>query len=628
MGTSLNTVPITERELNELLQGYYTDAKERYDNRKSCNYTGLLEIITSEPNIVTAIHKIKANKGSETPGVDKKVMKDYLQKGYDEIIQEIRNLIYNYQSEDVRRVWIPKPGKKQKRPLGIPTIKDRIAQECVRKVIEPIAEAQFFEHSYGFRPMRSADMAITRIKRINYTSKCYWAVEGDIKGFFDNIDHNTMIRCLWRIGIRDKRVLCIVKQMLKAGVMNECKVSELGTPQGGIISPLLANIYLNEFDKFITKDFERKKLKKEHSRRDGELTAMRNHSNLKTCYYIRYADDWVILTDSKESAEKLKFEAKRFLKEKLKLELSEEKTLITNVLSKPITFLGVKIRMRRKDGKLVNEVSPDMDRFEKKMNNLKREVFLLRKTSTTDKERLVQNIIRVNAIIVGLINYYSICDQISPIVRKYSWKIKYTGYKSLKKYGGQWVRANQTANLIGLHEGHEAHIPAIKYKDIWIGLTDLNFAKWTNPPPKNQNENPFTPEGRELYNKRMRKKSVGERADEMNRSEHAFYLRMQKHPLYNFEFFMNRAYAYKRDKGKCKICGGYVLPYEAETHHINPRLPKEMVNKVPNLATMHEYCHTLVHSDKVEENLTDKTRKKLAKYRKKLEQSQKSKDKS
>lgn len=100
-------------------------------------------------------------------------------------------------------------------------------------------------------------MAVTRIKRINFTSKCFWPVEGDIKGFFDNIDHNTMIRCLRRIGIRDKRVLCIVKQMLKAGVMNECNVSELGTPQGEIISPLPASICLNEFDKFITRDFER-----------------------------------------------------------------------------------------------------------------------------------------------------------------------------------------------------------------------------------------------------------------------------------------------------------------------------------------------------------------------------------
>ena len=102
-------------------------------------------------------------------------------------------------------------------------------------------------------------MAIARIKRINWTAKCYWAVEGDIKVFFDNINHNVMIKSLWNIGIRDKRVLSIIKQMLRAGVMDEWAKSELGTPQGGIISPLLANIYLNRFDNYMTGDFERKK---------------------------------------------------------------------------------------------------------------------------------------------------------------------------------------------------------------------------------------------------------------------------------------------------------------------------------------------------------------------------------
>ena len=313
-------------------------------------------------------------------------MSDYLERGYDEVLQEVRSKLYNYNPEMVRRVWIPRPGKSEKRPLGIPTIIDRIVQECVRNVLEPIAEGQFFEHSYGFRPMRSADMAIARIKRINWTSKCYWVVEGDIKGFFDNIDHNVMMKSLWNLGIRDKRVLSIIKQMLKAGVMDECRVSELGTPQGGIISPLLANIYLNRFDNYMTGDFERKRLKKPHSRRDGKLTAMRNHSKLKTCYFIRYADDWVILTDSKDSAEKLKYKAKRYLKDTLKLELSEEKTLITNVGSRPIRFLGVEVKLYNKNGRWVNRVSPEKDRFERKMKKLSRELFYVRKINKLRRE--------------------------------------------------------------------------------------------------------------------------------------------------------------------------------------------------------------------------------------------------
>ncbi|MDO4757116.1 MAG: group II intron reverse transcriptase/maturase, partial [Parabacteroides sp.] len=441
MGTKLNKVPVNEKELNELLQTMYLTAKQNYDKRQKSNFTGILEIIASEPNIVSAIHKIKGNKGSRTAGVDGKIINDCLNMKYDELLEYIRKKLYDYHPDKVRRVWIPKPGKTELRPLGIPTISDRIVQECVRNVIEPIAEGQFFEHSYGFRPMRSAHMAVTRIKKLNFISKCYWVVEGDIKGFFDNIDHNVMIESLWALGIRDKRVLCIIKQMLKAGVMGECSTSDLGTPQGGIISPLLANIYLNRFDNFITSDFERKKLRKQYTSHSGEITSMRNHSNLKTAYYVRYADDWVILTDSKEDAEKLKYKAKRYLKDTLKLDLSEEKTLITNVKSKPIKFLGVEIRLVNKNGRWVNQVSPEKQRFKRKMESLSRELFMLRKTATWDKDRLIQNITRVNAIIVGLLNYYDMCDQISVVMRKYAWLLKYTAYKSLKRYGGQWIKA-------------------------------------------------------------------------------------------------------------------------------------------------------------------------------------------
>lgn len=618
LGTKLNKVPSNEAELNKLLQDIYLKAKENYESDINSNFTGILEIIASEPNIITSIHKIKANKGSHTAGIDDKEIDDYLKKGFDEVIEIVRARLYDYNPNMVRRVWIPKPGKSEKRPLGIPTIIDRIIQECVRNIIEPIAEAQFFEHSYGFRPMRSADMAIARIKHINFHEKCYWVVEGDIKGFFDNIDHNTMINSLWNLGIRDKRVLSIIKQMLKAGVMDECSKSELGTPQGGIISPLLANIYLNRFDNFMTGDFERKKLRKPHSRRDGEISAMRNHSNLKTCYYVRYADDWVILTDSKEDAERLKFKAKRYLHDTLKLDLSEEKTLITNVCSKPIKFLGVEIRMVKKNGKWVNRVSPESERFKRKMKDLSREIFYIRKTSTLDADRLIENINRVNSIIVGLINYYSMCDQISVVIRKYAWLLKYTAYKSLKRYGGQWVRANEVSNLIGLHYGHKAHIPAIKYKDMYIGVTDINFAKWDNSTCKNQSETPYTPEGRELYNKRMRRKGLRVRTDEVNSTAHAFYIRMSKSPLYNFEYFMNRPYTYNRDKGKCKICGGYVEPNEARFHHVDKKLPMNQMNKVKNLITVHQYCHDLIHSNTEPTSLSEKTLKNIAKYRNKL----------
>ena len=620
MGTKLNKVPKNEAELKGLLQSIYEVSKSNYENDKENNFTGILEVIASEPNILSAIHKIKQNKGSKTPGVDGKIIRDYLDKGYDEVIADVRQMMMDYHPMAVRRVWIPKPGKSAKRPLGIPAIVDRIVQECVRNVIEPIAEAQFFEHSYGFRPMRSADMAIARITKLNFIAKCNWVVEGDIKGFFDNIDHNVMIESLWNIGIRDRRVLCIIKEMLKAGVMGEAEVSDIGTPQGGIISPLLANIYLNRFDQYIANGFEHKKLRNPSSRHDGDIRKMRVSSNIKTAYFVRYADDWVILTDSRESAEKLKHRAKQYLHDTLKLELAEEKTLITNVRTRPAKFLGFEIAMRKQNGRWVNYVRPERERLERKLKELKREIFYLRKVPSTDMNRLLEGITRVNSMIVGLVNYYNTADQISVVLRRPAWAIKYTAYKSLKRFGGKWVRANQVSNQIGYNTGHAAHIPAIKANGMWIGITDLNFAKWESEPLKNQQENPYTPEGREIYSKRMRKRGLLTRTDEVNSSEHAHYLRMSKHPLYNFEYFMNRPYCYSRDKGKCRICAGYVEPKEVRIHHVNPKLPKEEVNKVKNLIVVHEYCHSLIHNVQADTSqLTDQSRKNIAKYRKKLE---------
>lgn len=627
VGTKLDKTPNNETELKEILQMLYSKAKEQHDNGKQTNFTGLLEVISSEVTIITAIHNIKSNHGSSTAGVDGKTIRDYLDERYDDVVSTVKENFMNYNPDKVRRVWIPKPGKSEKRPLGIPTVIDRVIQECVRIVVEPIAEAQMFQNSYGFRPMRSADMAVARIKFVSFITDCKWAVEGDIEKFFDNVDHNVMIHKLWNIGVRDKRVLAIIKQMLKAGVMNESESNELGTPQGGIISPLLANIYLNSFDRYISREWENKKTKRQYTRSDGKISSLRKTTKLIPAYLIRYADDWVILTNTRQNAEKLKRKSQQYLKETLKLELSEDKTHITNMRKKAVKFLGTEIKLLKGSdkptqngvGKWKNCVSPDKEKFKQKVSNLKREIQYLRKTNTQDRERLIEGIERINSKIRGILNYYQMCDKLSLVCRKYAYTLKYTSYKTLKRHGGKWIRAKEVRNLIGTHSGRNAHIPAIKYLDMWIGITSLEFAEWKNPTQKNQEETPYTDEGWELYWKRQKKKKPNERIDEVNTSEHAKALRMSKSKLYTFEYFMNRPYAYNRDKQKCRICNGLVDPNEARFHHISPKLPSHMVNKVINLATVHKYCHQLIHSDECLETLSPKTRKQIDKYRGKLD---------
>ena len=241
--------PKTETQLREIQDALYQHSKEVYEAGGRPAFKGLLEIMSAESTIITAIHNIKGNHGSETPGVDSKTMrKDYLQKPFPWVVADIQRAFKHFEPQQIRRVYIDKPGKSEKRPLGIPAIRDRIVQECMRIVLEPILEAQFFAHSYGFRPMRDAAMALERVDIIMHNTGNYWIVEGDISKCFDRIDHSILIKRLYHMGIKDRRVLQIIKAMLKAGVMEECAVNEEGTPQGGLISPLLANVYLDIMD--------------------------------------------------------------------------------------------------------------------------------------------------------------------------------------------------------------------------------------------------------------------------------------------------------------------------------------------------------------------------------------------
>lgn len=239
-----------------------TDLKKLQDflyaqSQQNNNFTGLLEAVISETTIITAIHNIKSNKGSKTAGVDKVKMDKYLQMPKDKVVGIVQSNLRHYLPKPARRVYIDK-GNGKMRPLGIPTILDRIIQECIRIIIEPICEAKFYPHSYGFRPYRAqkhaiADICHTLNAPAKPENKAVFALEGDIKGCFDNINHRILLQKLWRIGIHDKRIITIIRQTLKAGYMEYDILynTNVGTPQGGIISPLLSNVYLNDFDWYV-----------------------------------------------------------------------------------------------------------------------------------------------------------------------------------------------------------------------------------------------------------------------------------------------------------------------------------------------------------------------------------------
>lgn len=617
--------PKSEKEFHRLRDKFYEDTRKCIEKGELPKFKGLLEIISSEVVILTAIHKIKANKGSNTPGSDGKVMrKDFLEKDYESVILQVQESLKGYKPSLVLRKWIPKPGKTEKRPLGIPTINDRIIQECVRSVIEPILEAQFFKHSYGFRPWRDTHMAFERVKdqvqRVNY----YWIVEGDISKFFDNVNHRVLLKKLWNMGIRDQRVLMIIKQMLQAGIMGEMKRSQIGTPQGGIISPLLANVYLHKLDKWIVREWEEKKTQFEYSTSRNRYQSLNLRSNLKPAYLVRYADDWVLITNTKSNAEKWKRRIAKYLETNLKLKLSEEKTLLSNIKERPIHFVGFQYKVV-KDDRMKFGYKPSSSVIEKrvksKIDEIHKNIRDLQGCATN--EDVVNGITRINAKIRGLVQYYQPANKVYFDFKKYSRKLIMAGYKSLKKYGGEFVPAKEVANLPSVHANYTTTIPAIKVGEQWVGLTDISFCMYQKIFTKNPEETPYTEKGREIHRKRTKKKSPLARADEMFQSTHlSTIISMGKtSKLYNFEYYLNRPYAFNRDKGKCRICGKEIYGKDdLHMHHIKPYLPLDQVNRVGNIATTHNSCHKMIHDNVDYSHLGNKTWKKIKDFREKLRQ--------
>lgn len=612
--------PKTETELRALLDKLYQQSREAREAGERPAFKGLLEIMSAEATIVTAIHNIKSNHGSDTPGVDNKTMKrDYLQKSYKWVINDIRAAFEKFEPQKVRRKYIDKPGKKEKRPLGIPTIRDRIVQECMRIVMEPIMEAQFFEHSYGFRPMRDTAMALERLNFITFHTGYYWFVEGDISKCFDHIDHATLLRRLYHMGIKDRRVLQIIKQMLKAGVLDECEVNEEGTMQGGIISPLLANVYLDIMDEWVTKQWELKHTEHAYNQDSAKRRALKK-TNLVPGFLVRYADDFVIITDSREHAEFWKASLQAFLETGMKLTLSKEKTLITDVRKKHACFLGYEFRVVKGKGEhgYVTRTRPDRERLCRKVDALTDSIKKIPRE--TSREKLIDEINRINSQIRGVIQYYQCCTWVSVSMEKYGRKLQLAASRRLKQFKGKWIPAKETQNLPRIHQNYRQKLPSVKYRDIYIGVTSLTFCQWQETLGKNPKETPYTEEGRDINFRRTKKKRIQARLDELYSENVATAVLNGKWGhLNNFEFVMNRAYALNRDRLKCRVCGKWLIDNTPYTHRINPRLPLDRVNRVNNLISVHRKCYQAINTPGMDVSIFDAdAQKRIRKYREKL----------
>ena len=253
--------------VDDLRHNEYYGMQETFDDlyaraKNGEVFTDLMSIVLKRENILLAYRNIKANMGSNTTGTDGLTIKDIGRLTPEEVVERVRFILtgseHGYRPRPVRRVEIPKPNG-DIRPLGIPCIWDRLVQQCIKQVMEPICEAKFSEHSYGFRPKRSVENAIAETYQRLQKSNLHYVVEFDIKGFFDNVNHQKLLHQIYSLGIRDDILRSKIKRILKAPIKmlnGRLMYPEKGTPQGGIISPLLANIVLNELDHWVESNWE------------------------------------------------------------------------------------------------------------------------------------------------------------------------------------------------------------------------------------------------------------------------------------------------------------------------------------------------------------------------------------
>ena len=477
--------------LQSVQRKLYARSQEHPDYR----FEELWGLVTDPRNLRIAFSRVSRNRGARTAGIDRITVRRIVQEGAEDYLVAIRKELRNgsFHPSPVRRVLIPKAGKPGVyRPLGIPTVKDRVIQAAMKQIMEPIFEAGFYPTSYGFRPGRSVRGALAHLKTLLLprgmkrwktaeTPPFQWAIEGDIKGCFDHIEHHPlMVRVRRRIG--DGKLNRLVLAFLKAGVLSEAQFirSDSGSPQGGILSPLLSNVALSIIDERYERQVWPRGGTSGSTRgrpaqplTDAALITRRafmNRANdrrrgLPVFMPIRYADDFVILVASADNdpekswmmAEQEKSALAAMLSTQMGLTLSPEKTLVTPVTS-TMRFLGHHLRVRRhpRDRHLHPRLVIPKDRTKR----LRRTISLIFDRSTTT-ETLESRLKRVNPILRGWGNFY-----------RHAWGAKrvFTGidnylWSTIKRWLQKKFPKTNMGDLAAQYGWHKPRQKALRWRD-------------------------------------------------------------------------------------------------------------------------------------------------------------------
>lgn len=571
---------------------------------KGLEFHNLMDIILDENNILLAYRNIKANGNSNILGADGLSIKDISKMEPQRVVERVKFILrgsqHGYRPKTVKRKEISNLNEKT-RPFGVPCIWDRLIQQCIKQVIEPICEAKFSENSYGFRPAHTAEHAIARIYRLLQMSNLHYVIEFDIEGFFNNIDHSKLIEQIWALGIHDKELIYVVKRILKASVKmpdGSFIKPERGISQSGILSPLLANIALNELDHWIESQWQyskvtdnyRKRLQKNGTVDRGHgYRAMRESTKLKEMWIVRYADDFRIFCRNKNDAEKTKIAVEKWLKDRLRLDISQEKTRIVNTRQRHMEFLGfrIKVHKKKKDSKYVvdSHISPKAlkEKGEKLANQVK--VFCKYK----DSEQGAKEVVIYDSMVVGIQNYYRIATNVAGDLNKIQQRNYRIMYNRLNTRSGNVLR-KEGRTLTPLEKERFGKSKSLRYiAGTKEPIYPVYYIQFKNPMAFNRKVCLYTPEGRAIVHDRL-----GINYNLMRQ------LMNQKINSGSIEFYDNRILLFVSQCGKCYITDREFQCLENMHCHHKIAKSKGGTDAYSNLVLVDKNVHILIHAMNLE----------------------------
>ena len=539
-----------------------------YEKSKSNTvFKDLMPLIISEQNIMLAYRNIKKNSGSHTRGVNSSTIVNLGEKEPQKLVDYVIHRLENFTPHAVRRVEIPKPDGRT-RPLGIPTIEDRLIQQCIKQVLEPICEAKFYSHSYGFRPNRSTHHAIARAMFLVNLNDYHFVVDVDIKGFFDNVNHGKLLKQLWTLGIQDKELLSIISKSLKAPIKG-IGIPDRGIPQGGLVSPLYANVVLNELDWWIASQWDTFPSRKRYLSRPN----YKGNGTLKKIYIVRYADDFKIFCKTRSEADKVFIAVKQWLKERLMLDISPEKSKVVNLKKNYSNFLGFKLKLRKKSGKWILK-SHMADKAKDNCKSKIREAI-----AQIRKEPNQWSVMRFNATILGLHNYFKIATNVYVDFDRIAFDVRKTllcRTKTHRTKTGSKSKAFQ--NFYGEFTGKVFYVEK-------MALYPVNGVKTSPPMCFTQSICNYTQEGRRKIHEMQ--KSVSPQILQ--------YLRENPIKGKSVELNDNRVSMCVAQRGKCAITHEPLETKDMEVHHITP-IELGGKDNYENLVLVTYTVHKLIHA--------------------------------